>query len=46
MVQMIDDDKDYIMNEKGGASAWKNRNKLRIASDGEAPVPLNKMNSK
>ena len=33
-------------NEKGGASAWKNRDKLRIASDGEAPVPLNKMNSK
>ena len=46
MVQMIDDDKDYIMNEKGGAFAWKNRDKLRIASDGEAPVPLNKMNSK
>ena len=43
---MIDYDKDYIMNEKGGASVWKNRNKLRIASDGETPVLLNKMNSK
>lgn len=24
MIQMIDDDKDYKMNEQGGASVWKN----------------------
>ncbi len=30
MLQMIDDDKDFIMCEQGGACVWKNRDKLRL----------------
>ena len=28
MLQMIDDDKEYKMNEQGGTTVWKNRDKL------------------
>ena len=28
MIQMIDDDKEYIMNEDGGAKVWKNRDRV------------------
>ena len=30
MIQMIDDDIEYKMNEQGGARVWKNRDKLRL----------------
>ena len=33
MLQMIDDDKDYRMNEQGGTTVWKNRYKLWGALD-------------
>ena len=35
MLQMIDDDKDYKMNEQGGQVIWKNRDKMNIVSDAE-----------
>lgn len=44
MIKMIDDDKDFIMNEKGGACAWKNRDKLKLTEETASvtldPLPL------
>lgn len=37
MIQMIDDDKEYKLNEKGGGIIWKNRDKLKLTS-GEKEV--------
>ena len=39
MIRMIDDDREYMMNEKGGAHVWKNRDKLWNVRPKEPDVP-------
>ena len=33
MIQMIDDDKDYKMNEQGGAIVWNNPGNLKLIAE-------------
>lgn len=35
MLQMIDDDRDYIMCERGGGFVWKNRDKMKLLAGTE-----------